>query len=539
MVVRASAGTGKTYQLVVQYLRRLRREPHAARLLATTFTRKAAGEILERVLLRLAEAALDPEKCARLAGEIGDPTFESVEGLTLLKQLGQQLHLVQISTLDSLYSRLATSATLDLGLPPGWQILDEQADAQLRQEAITRLLQAEPTSSVVRLSRMLAKGNTNRSVHRLLHNTINTFYNLYLATTKDAWEWFPPADPPLTDETLQSITSELRNLDVSDKRFRKAIEGDCQRLLLRDLEGFCGGGLTAKVLSGELTYYKKPIDEPILERYERLIRHMRSLLMLELTQQTQATYELLDRFHAVYSRLKHEARGVRFEDITLRLAAACADGTRQNWQSPHQQDVSHLLLDEFQDTSWAQWQVLRPLAQLVTGDGENSSFFCVGDIKQAIYNWRGGMAELFDAIEEQLPGLRRQPLSESRRSAPVIIDTVNALFEGMSSHPNLGDDMTSVQEWCRRFDVHTTAKTELSGYVSLVAVAEDEKPGEEKHTVPATIRHAAREVADIVGRCPGRTVGVLFRRNVGVRQMIAQRRSLGIDASEEGGNPAD
>ena len=68
--------------------------------------------------------------------------------------------------------------------------------------------------------------------------------------------------------------------------------------------------------------------------------------------------------------------------------------------------IRHVLLDEFQDTSPSQWRVLRSLAQSVTAKG-GGSFFCVGDAKQAIYGWRGGVAEIFDALDGELTGSKQ------------------------------------------------------------------------------------------------------------------------------------
>ena len=55
-----------------------------------------------------------------------------------------------------------------------------------------------------------------------------------------------------------------------------------------------------------------------------------------------------------------------------------------------------------------QWRVLRPFARRIFREGGRGSFFCVGDVKQAIYGWRGGVAEIFDTIETDLPSLARR-----------------------------------------------------------------------------------------------------------------------------------
>ena len=119
LVIRASAGSGKTFQLTNRYLRRLMEQTPADEILAATFTRKAAGEILERVLLRLAKAARCDADGVELAKAIGAGEFTSSDFRTVLADLLSDLHRLRVGTLDSFFARLATNFTLELGLPPG------------------------------------------------------------------------------------------------------------------------------------------------------------------------------------------------------------------------------------------------------------------------------------------------------------------------------------------------------------------------------------------------------------------------------------
>jgi ATP-dependent helicase/nuclease subunit A len=87
-------------------------------------------------------------------------------------------------------------------------------------------------------------------------------------------------------------------------------------------------------------------------------------------------------------------------------------------------------------------RLLKPLS-LAAVDPKNShrgcgSFFCVGDTKQAIYGWRGGVAGIFDAVAEQIPGVQQREQNVSFRSSPVIASTVNAIFRNLTRHPELG-----------------------------------------------------------------------------------------------------
>jgi ATP-dependent exoDNAse (exonuclease V) beta subunit len=91
-LIRASAGSGKTYQLSSHFLRRLFQGQRPDSILATTFTRKAAGEILGRVLLRLAEAALSEEQAAQLQTALDAGTISRATALKMLADLTRSLH---------------------------------------------------------------------------------------------------------------------------------------------------------------------------------------------------------------------------------------------------------------------------------------------------------------------------------------------------------------------------------------------------------------------------------------------------------------
>ena len=109
IVIRASAGTGKTYQLASRFLQLLDADVPPESILAATFTRKAAGEILERILLTLARAASDDDQLAKLASAIGSPHLTRERSRELLARMTRRLHRLQVGTLDSFFAKLASS----------------------------------------------------------------------------------------------------------------------------------------------------------------------------------------------------------------------------------------------------------------------------------------------------------------------------------------------------------------------------------------------------------------------------------------------
>src|SRR4051794_33096183 len=99
VVIRASAGTGKTYQLAVRFIGLLAAGARPDEILATTFTRKAAGEILDRVLSWLANAATDGTERKKLSAEIGKQlTPEKCREMFIT--MVRRLHALRVGTLD-------------------------------------------------------------------------------------------------------------------------------------------------------------------------------------------------------------------------------------------------------------------------------------------------------------------------------------------------------------------------------------------------------------------------------------------------------
>ena len=128
-VVLASAGSGKTYRLSSRLIGLLAIGVAPEEILASTFTRKAAGEIMDRVLLRLAEGASDPVSAQELAESMPagvPPEHLTQEGCSdLLSKTVGELHRLQVVTLDAFFFRVARAFALELGLPQSWKLAQD------------------------------------------------------------------------------------------------------------------------------------------------------------------------------------------------------------------------------------------------------------------------------------------------------------------------------------------------------------------------------------------------------------------------------
>ncbi|TWT30106.1 UvrD-helicase domain-containing protein [Blastopirellula retiformator] len=528
-LIRASAGSGKTFQLSNRFLGVLATGDAPAEILATTFTRKAAGEILDRIMIRLAEAARDPHKLAELNNFIEAAPVTQDACIATLRELTRQLHRLRVQTLDSFFIQVAQCFSFEMGFPPGWSIADEVDDSELRVNAIEELLREHEAKLVLEIVHLMSKGETTRGVSQLMLDAASQLYGLFQETPGEVWTALKTRQPPKRQE-IDAAKKLLLEAPL-DKRMTKARNEDLSRFDEGDFGGFLEKGLAKKVIEADLMYYRAEIPADVACAYQTLIDAAACEPYNLLVRQTEGAFQLLERFDAIYRRLKFQSQAYRFDDVTRFLSRQANADTPTRVAYRLDGHINHLLLDEFQDTSPAQWSVLRPVARRVTTQPQGS-FFCVGDVKQAIYGWRGGVAEIFEEVVSELGELDEAELKVSFRSSPVVIDFVNLVARNLHRHPGLDRYEAGVKRWQTLFADHSTAKTNLPGYVSVETAPYDKDGDPSNETLFIA---AAERVCRSLENSPGSEVGVLVRTNSAVRKMIFELRQRGVTASEEGG----
>ena len=416
-LIRASAGSGKTYALATEYLRLLRARHRAAlageagsaqqdaslrveSLLAATFTRKAAGEIFDRILLRLADATLDGAALAELQGALADPTLTQTECGDLLLRLCRSLHRVSIGTLDSFFGRLCAVYGAEAGLAgPGVQMMDPKHPrcAALQRDALRLLLGRMPSAQAEGLLDGLTRGRAASGVAAAFLALVTDLSETLDDLPAGAWDRLTV--PPAPDaEDVKAAAAGLRDAAPTLRldSWRKALEGDLGRFRARQWEEFLSKGLSAGCRRSPARYgsSKENIPDAVVAQFGVLHAQAAAELLAALQTRTQALHHLLTHFAREYEALRRAEGLLLFSEPPRLLRAVLGEAA----ETARRLDgaVEHLLLDEFQDTSDAQWSLLQSFALgAACGPG---SVFVVGDAKQAIYGWRGGRAEIFERI---------------------------------------------------------------------------------------------------------------------------------------------
>lgn len=538
-IVLASAGSGKTFRLTLRLLSLLLRGVPIDRILASTFTRKAAGEIFDRLLNQLALAATNDDERKKLADNLRrlGVGLEVTDSLVMqtLSDFIERLDRVRIQTLDSFFARLAKATALELSVAPGWTIAEEHEDALLREEAAERALSDIGEAERLILLDMLSTKPVAGAFRTMLLDSIAACHGwLWLAGNRlDPLLAIVPEHAPLADDELSTL---LADLSVAPVRATANGTQNANWLKARDSviecsqtgywDGVLGKALVANSVAAAPTFYGKPIEHPLLGLLQRLHAHALSCVIGKLAERNRSAGVLALGFDRHYRELQRSHGLLRFDDIPRLIGEAHSADRLLDALYALDGAIDHLLLDEYQDTSTIQERLLLPIMDELQAQGDRS-VFVVGDIKQSLYGWRQAEPELLETLGDRR-SLDATTLEKSWRCSPAVIEVVNRVFEGIAGCPQMGDGPAKrvAERWQHRFVPHEAERSSLQG--SVHAEIGPRNLGQR-------LELAAQRVADLADASKHATIAVLFRGNAGVQAMIERLAALGVRASEEGG----
>ncbi|HMP73262.1 MAG TPA: UvrD-helicase domain-containing protein [Kiritimatiellia bacterium] len=548
----ASAGSGKTFQLAHRFIRLLALGADPGRILALTFARKAAGEMFDKILGRLADAASDPGIAAETAALIELPELGPDDFARLLGDLVRAMPRLQIATLDSFIIGIVRSFSLELGIEPDFSLSDESGfdGLRLRTETLRGLL---GSSAMTRLEReafleafkLATWGHEERGAARYLDRYIASHHALLLqlphahqwGEPATIWEGHPPWYFALEDTgpAVEVIRTWITEVSGTDKRLMTWWTGLVDWMVNYDPSS----GQTVSDASGKFQRILAAVecpDEPsvirsygkdclltreVCEAWRQVLGSMVRREVESSLRRTTGLYRLLALYEERYDRLIRRRGNLTFQDA-VHLLAGCSLATGESGGGENRlwidyrldRRIDHWLLDEFQDISTLQWQVLENLIDEVLQDPEGDrSFFCVGDIKQSIYRWRGANPRLMLHLRDHYRrALIAETLSISYRSSPAVLDTVNQVFGNLPVAAAMGADQEKAfMEWSALWTNHRPRpNVSRSGYTALL---EYESPEGEQGTHEERFAVVASLLNQIRPLERGLSVGILVRAN--------------------------
>lgn len=414
----ASAGSGKTFALSVRYISLLFMGESPGTVLAATFTNKAAAEMRQRVVDSL--RYLDGDMA--FLDAIGEETGMSREELlskqpeVLARFLAGSSYIV---TLDSFFSSILRSASLELGLEPDF-VTKEQGEDELEKHFLEEVQAEGLLSSLVKLS-MDIEDKRFMKIFDLMQN----FYKV---------------DPLLPEQkTLSfSLTKLEEEIEVLRKSMIKALEeADAAKRCIgqfeiKSVKALFSKGLFEKETLGEHAWFKKSINDEIEGIYVQLKEALEQWARAKESVILHNLFKIYDYYKNATITNAKTSGVLSFDDLTYFTHRLLHESISKEFlYFKIDARFKHILLDEFQDTSTLQFLLLKPLIdEIFSGKGQSDfkSFFYVGDTKQSLYRFRGGVEELFDKVSEYYV-VSVEPMDINYRSSSHIVAQVNRWFE--------------------------------------------------------------------------------------------------------------
>ena len=579
-LVAASAGTGKTFALSSHVLRLLLLGEAPEAVLALTFSRLAAAEIFDRVVGRLAAATESDAEAANLSGELaegdgGAPLRARFPGgvpraefLRVLRAFLAAQHRSRLGTIDSFMARMVQAFPAETGLRGDVRMLDDDAAALRRERVVEDLLQSRRADVFDQLETILGYAEDGR-----LRKTFRDYFSRQLRdwharfrAQPDRAAWGDPAriwaaDPATAERVAASDAEGAARAELALSAFREAalpLCDDPKGVARGYLETFCAevprlgpdalsdsraaiANFVAAADSPDATPVVKcnrarlALSAPAAAALREVVGELRAGALRRQCRRAQGLYVLL---YLLEERWARDVRGegeLVFDDVPLLVSSMSARDRRElEWRLDGR--FRHLALDEFQDTSPAQWRALRPLADEIR-QAEDRTLFLVGDAKQAIYGWRGGDSRLFLA-ERASGAYALGSLVASHRFRPEIAGLVNRVFAGdgvlatfaEAAAPAAGD---AAARWAETWEEHSSALGPGGFARAALVRAPDADAGEEEADVFADA--IAARLAEVRPWERGLVAAVLVRNSdQGVPLVRALRETHGLRATWEG-----
>lgn len=473
-IYNASAGAGKTYTLVKEFLSLLltnESDYHFEHILAITFTNKAAGEMKERIIETLEEIAKNPnpkedQYILELASELNlKPEIIKTKAYNILIAILHNYSKFSISTIDKFNLRLMKSFAQDLGLSMNFDV--EMNTNEIINESVDLLYSKigedeKLTQTMIKIALDNMDENKSWDIRKTLSSDTSDISN---------------------DRHLQDL-EKLKNISLDEFiRYRKVIFDDIKTLkdglitigneffellanngisvnelpgksrgiaaFFQKLKNFDGFGLilptdanTKDILEeGYLSKVKDATAESIFPQVKDLFEKAANindhLLLLTSIQKNISSISLINEVEKSLDSIKKDSNVLLINEFNTIISKNLQQQPANFIYERIGSRYNHYFIDEFQDTSTLQWNNLNPLVE--NARAQSDTIMLVGDAKQSIYRWRGGnpeqMIDLIDRKEEE--NIKVEELEKNWRSHENIIQFNNELYSFIAPQLNL------------------------------------------------------------------------------------------------------
>ncbi len=417
LVVNAGAGTGKTMVLVNRYIEILKRGnlkngEEVESIVAITFTKKAAEEMIERIRKSIREQIDSSEKWSRIYREMDK---------------------AKISTIHSFCGDIIRENTIELGLDPTFEILDEMTSNKMLEESINIVLSKKIDEDNEFLNMLIDLDirylselvNDLKSTYTNIRNSTKSLEEVLVENIK-LIETFN-IDEGILKEIEDSFLLLMENARKNAKVNKLTEDENWERFVNREITS---NEELINILNYllDFTGSSKKLEDVIV-KIEELVIDATKIMESYNIRYYELIIDILKDIDDLYTEKKRDLAGLDYDDLQILVYQLLQNLEIRKF---YQNKFKYIMVDEFQDTNKLQRDIFYMLAsrdKLL----DRNNFFIVGDPKQSIYGFRGGDLDVYyETIEDiKKTGGQLITLKENYRTSGPIMDFVNTLFSNI------------------------------------------------------------------------------------------------------------
>ena len=489
-VLKASAGTGKTYRLSLEYAVSLFNGEKIKDIVIMTFTKKAAGEIKEDIIKFIKKLALTPrnEKEEKdRAGAVSSimkiypDRFSSEQEIfekagRIYKEIILNKDSLKIFTIDGLKNLIFKTAIAPMLNINSYEMLDDSENIEYLKRCFERIFKNKKDFDILK---NFLEDNLERDVEnyvKVIGNIIEERWkNLLISKKKrELYEIKEMFQIDKSLEIIEKIAEEKgKNIEefINDiYKFYLSLETneDKEKFVMENWNEIFGQNIKNgnKIKGNKLSAEIEELNclyEELLEEISKRI-YNDTLISYE-----KEVLSFLEKVYSVYDEIKFREKKFTHTDITnytleyindKRLNLIDENGKITDYmKNILESNITTFFIDEFQDTSVVQWQIFKSMIESA------ERVICVGDEKQSIYEWRGGEKGLFENLSKII-GSEEETMEVSYRSKKEIVNFTNEFFKKYSELAK-GEGIN----W--NFDPVESSDKNDKGYVEIHKVEKD------------------------------------------------------------------
>ena len=477
--VAANAGAGKTYTLANRVARLLLNDARPEKILCLTFTKAAAAEMQHRLFKQLGEWAMLPDAVLKKKiSEIGAEPNDLPKARRLFAKALETPGGLKVFTLHAFCQLVLSRFPIEAGVTPGFDVLDDAAARALIADARQSVLEragngdaalADAVAFIAtekgepRLYDTLAAalGNDRRKMDRFFDRLRDEpFEDAVWRAHGVAPEWDGARDFCIALRKEKENLKILRNWLTGGKANDTEAAATLTRFLALPEDGFAllqdwfltKDGKPRKMLASKALADARPdLFSYLVALQARFCAVEDQHRAARAARLTNASLTLIAAVRGEYAKAKERQGVLDYDDLIVKTLALLERGDAAGWVLYKLDNgIDHILIDEAQDTSPAQWQIVRKLTEeFFAGKGRDRTqvrtVFAVGDEKQSIFSFQGADPSQFDINRHYFERLAAQaeqtfvdqPLTTSRRSAPEILTFVDRIFADEAARAGL------------------------------------------------------------------------------------------------------